>query len=438
MNTAHDHTHDPSDRYARHRQIQGLSQQALSDAHVIVLGAGATGNELLKNLALLGIGTVEVFDRDTIEGHNLTRSVLFRDTDIAASKVEVAAARARELDPNLTVIAHHGDLYETLTLDRILAADCVIIGLDAMEPRLRVNQLCLLAGVPLINTAIDHRSVRVSWHPFHQQSSHPSHPEQDDDHATPASREERRPESAADSAVGISCFACNLSPNVYDNLASRYSCGSLRKELATDGLIPTTIITSSIAASMAVSLVVQVLHDEAPKTSWIWNLDTKTGKVREYAGQKDPLCPYCFDPPSKRILIPWSSQSRSSVVALFDSSAPSQPVIPEPQKLHLALLDPLIDTVTCPACHGAEPSERVHRTPSYQWTDRLMICPTCGNGAREVSRITALTADDAAYFCEHPEQAPLVAFGTMTANTKPDERSETSTLIIYRKATNHE
>ena len=110
MNTAHDHTHDPSDRYARHRQIQGLSQQALSDAHVIVLGAGATGNELLKNLALLGIGTVEVFDRDTIEGHNLTRSVLFRDTDIAASKVEVAAARARELDPNLTVIAHHGDL----------------------------------------------------------------------------------------------------------------------------------------------------------------------------------------------------------------------------------------------------------------------------------------------------------------------------------------
>src|SRR5947209_7959404 len=66
------------DRYHRLRLIQWWDQKRLADSVAIVGGAGALGNEVLKNLALLGVGRVFVCDRDTIETSNLTRSVLFR------------------------------------------------------------------------------------------------------------------------------------------------------------------------------------------------------------------------------------------------------------------------------------------------------------------------------------------------------------------------
>ena len=56
-------------------------------------GAGALGNEVVKNLALLGIGSMLVADFDTIEVSNLSRSVLFREADLGRRKAEVVAQR---------------------------------------------------------------------------------------------------------------------------------------------------------------------------------------------------------------------------------------------------------------------------------------------------------------------------------------------------------
>ena len=70
----------------------------MADLSIGVIGAGAVGNEVIKNLALLGVGEIYIFDLDKVEEHNLTRSVLFRDTDIGQSKSIVAAQRAMELD----------------------------------------------------------------------------------------------------------------------------------------------------------------------------------------------------------------------------------------------------------------------------------------------------------------------------------------------------
>ncbi len=69
------------DRYSRLRLIPWWDQERLGRARVMVVGAGAIGNELLKNLALLGIGKIFIADLDGIENSNLSRSILYRAGD---------------------------------------------------------------------------------------------------------------------------------------------------------------------------------------------------------------------------------------------------------------------------------------------------------------------------------------------------------------------
>ena len=87
------------DRFARLRLIGWWDQERLARARVVVIGAGALGNEIVKNLALLGLRNVFVADRDQIENSNLSRSILFRERDCGRSKAVVAAERAAEIYP---------------------------------------------------------------------------------------------------------------------------------------------------------------------------------------------------------------------------------------------------------------------------------------------------------------------------------------------------
>src|SRR5262249_5613347 len=96
---------DDADRYGRLRLISWWRQERLAAARVLVVGAGALGNEVVKNLALLGLGTVYLIDLDTVEPSNLSRSVLFRAEDGGRGKAEVAAQRAREINPDITIVA---------------------------------------------------------------------------------------------------------------------------------------------------------------------------------------------------------------------------------------------------------------------------------------------------------------------------------------------
>src|SRR6185295_2736964 len=85
------------DRFSRFRLISWWDQLRLQRARVLVIGAGALGNEIIKNLALLGVGRVFIADLDRIETSNLSRSVLFRAADCGQGKARVAAERARDL-----------------------------------------------------------------------------------------------------------------------------------------------------------------------------------------------------------------------------------------------------------------------------------------------------------------------------------------------------
>ncbi len=112
-------TIDDDDRYARFQLIGWWDQARLQRASVIVVGAGALGNEVLKNLALLGVGRILIVDYDLVEGSNLSRSVLFRASDAGQPKAEVAAVALRQLNPDINAISLAGNIITDVGLGTI-------------------------------------------------------------------------------------------------------------------------------------------------------------------------------------------------------------------------------------------------------------------------------------------------------------------------------
>ncbi len=143
------------DRYSRLKLIPWWDQDRLKNAAVMVVGAGAIGNELIKNLTLLGIGRILIFDMDAIENTNLTRSILYRANDVGRYKAEVAAERAMEINPDVKAKAFVANIIDDVGLGVFRRMDVVLGGLDNREARLAINQSCYKVNKPWIDGAIE-------------------------------------------------------------------------------------------------------------------------------------------------------------------------------------------------------------------------------------------------------------------------------------------
>jgi adenylyltransferase/sulfurtransferase len=153
------------DRYASFRFIPWWDQARLAAATALVVGAGALGNEVLKNLALIGVGRVLVIDFDTVEHGNLGRSVLFRASDVGRPKVEAAADGIRALNPDVEIQALHADVTTDIGLGVFRRADIIIGCLDNRIARLALNSSAYRLNKPWIDGAIDELLgiARVFW-----------------------------------------------------------------------------------------------------------------------------------------------------------------------------------------------------------------------------------------------------------------------------------
>jgi len=80
----------------------------------LVVGCCALGNEVLKNLVLLGARHITIIDFDTIEEGNLSRSVFIRRSDVEKKKVVAMSERLREINPQLDITAIDGDYTTTV------------------------------------------------------------------------------------------------------------------------------------------------------------------------------------------------------------------------------------------------------------------------------------------------------------------------------------
>ena len=134
------------DRYHRQSLITWWDQERLRNASILVVGAGALGNELVKNLVLMGIGRILIVDMDDVENSNLARCVFFRPEDEGRPKAQVLARRAGEMNQETEIIPLVGDVRMTVGLGVFAEVDLVLGGLDNREARLFVNQACWKTG----------------------------------------------------------------------------------------------------------------------------------------------------------------------------------------------------------------------------------------------------------------------------------------------------
>src|ERR1041385_638248 len=139
------------ERFSRFRLIGWGDQGKLRSARVLGIGAGALGNEILKNPALLGFANIVVVDLDSIEASNLSRSILYRASDVGRRKADVAADAVRNIFPEARVHAITANVLHGLGLGLFAWADVVIAGLDNREARLWINRACWKMNKPWID-----------------------------------------------------------------------------------------------------------------------------------------------------------------------------------------------------------------------------------------------------------------------------------------------
>ncbi len=153
------------DRYNRQTilpEIGARGQERLAQARVLVIGAGGLGCPALIYLAGAGIGTIGIIDFDTVDISNLQRQILFTPHDQGRPKAEVAAARLREFNPDITVHAYHEELTDKNAVSLFSGYDIIIDGTDNFSAKYLINDTAVKLERTVIYGAIQGYDGQVS------------------------------------------------------------------------------------------------------------------------------------------------------------------------------------------------------------------------------------------------------------------------------------
>ncbi len=334
------------DRFARFGLIEWWDQQKLRNARVLVVGAGALGNEIVKNLALLGVGNLLIADMDTIENSNLSRSILYRQADNGKPKSQVAAAAAREIYPDINAHFFNGNVVYDLGVGAFRWADVVLGGLDNREARLSINRNCWKVAKPWIDGAIQQiDGVARVFIPEAHPLGKPSSP----------------------------CYECTMSPTDWKLLQQRRSCNLLSKTEMEEGKIPTTPTISSVIAGVQCQEAVKILHgmESIAGKGWVLSGLSADSYLTEY--QRKEIC-YSHDAPQQIISMDWSAATTTVGQAL----AESKKLLGSAAELVLAR--DVLEKMVCPNCRR----ETVLFTSLGKVRAQKAICPNCPGVRREV------------------------------------------------------
>ena len=139
------------------RNLGALTEEecaVLRGKTVFVAGCGGLGGYLIEMLLRLGVGEIRAADGDVFEASNLNRQLLSSPSTLGSGKAAAAAARAREINPEVRFAAVSDFVTEENAAELVKGCDAVLDALDNITARRLLATACAEAGVPLIHGAI--------------------------------------------------------------------------------------------------------------------------------------------------------------------------------------------------------------------------------------------------------------------------------------------
>lgn len=199
---------------------------------VAVVGAGSIGSELIRNLSLMGVGRIDVFERER------------RIADSLRSRYAV----------------YEGDFWDALTLSRLQTYDFAACTVSGRRARQRMNQKCLVANVNMVQVNAEGSLASVSAYPF---------------------------AAFADSA----CAECDAS-----RAAVALPIASLKlsvREVPAAAAPATRVATASVAGALAAALLARIAAGAHGSLARRATLDASSGQGASLEIRRDPHCPRC-------------------------------------------------------------------------------------------------------------------------------------------------
>jgi adenylyltransferase/sulfurtransferase len=322
----------PTDRQER---ISWWRQDRLAGANVAIIGAGALGNEVLKNLALMGVGRLFIFDFDLVETSNLSRTVLFGPEDVGKSKAEVAACKTKALNvfPDAIVSGHHLDVVHELGGGLLRRMDVVMGCLDNVEARQAVGRTCYQFSVPYIDGGMRELGGRVQIHLTGEGA----------------------------------CMECTIGAVELAAIQKRYSCMHILRAAYSSGFVPTVQVTSAFVSALMCQEAIKCLHGQSVRFGHVLSWIGEHNRLKVLRIVPDPKCLCCGSAPIGAVVgLPLGAGD--SVDAFLGHIG---------QGWIVDLSSPFVLGLHCARCRKSQPVLR----PSYLCKDADMFCAGCRSGS---------------------------------------------------------
>ena len=141
-------------QFARTRLLlgdDGISR--LAAARVAVFGVGGVGGYAAEALARSGVGTLDLIDSDTVALSNLNRQIIATHSTVGMFKVDAAAARIKDINPD-AVVHTYKVFYTPETEDMFDFADYdyIIDAIDTVTGKIALVMNAQASGVPIISS----------------------------------------------------------------------------------------------------------------------------------------------------------------------------------------------------------------------------------------------------------------------------------------------
>ena len=145
------------ERYSRQIMISGFGeagQAKLKKAKVFIAGVGGLGSVTATYLAAAGVGLIRVVDHDRVELSNLNRQIVHRNGDIGKNKVDSAAKRLREINPEVKIEAVAETITEANISELLAGCDLIVDAMDNLPTRYLLNKTAIEKRIPFFHGAV--------------------------------------------------------------------------------------------------------------------------------------------------------------------------------------------------------------------------------------------------------------------------------------------